>query len=57
MLDSGAEISDQFRWILLGFADCFYSDASPTNLNPNRKEALKNYILQKFVDMVEDEVD
>jgi len=57
MLDSGAEISDQFRRILLGFADCFSSDASPKKLNANQKEAFKNCILQKVVEMVEDEVD
>jgi len=53
----GKEISEHYRGLLLGFKDCFYSDESPKKLTPKEKQNLKNCILQKVVDMLEDEVD
>jgi len=53
-LEGGKEISNQFRELLLGLTDCFHTDASQ-KLNAKQKETLKNCILQRVVDMVEDE--
>jgi len=56
-IDSGNEISKQYRGLLLGLTDCFNSDESPKKLSAKEKLNLKNCILQKVVEMVEDEVD
>jgi len=54
-LESGVEISNQFRKLLLGLTDCFHADISPKKLNAEQKETLKNCILQRVVDIIEDE--